>query len=211
TDVLRQVSIIGLVAVGMTTVILIAGIDLSVGSVMALGSVVAGMLLTEQGWTPAASVGIPALAIAAFTATGAVTRFIFRGLAREKSTVVGHHLTPALDSLRNYFVPAALGLIAALLAAWYAASQVDTKFSVLGALLVAPAVGLVLGAINGAIIVYGRLQPFIVTLAMMVGALWLCAPHGGPGQRGSPRLSRHQCDPRRRWPALHAVGHSTGA
>ena len=38
-------------------------------------------------------------------------------------------------------------------------------------LLVAPAVGLALGAINGAIIVYGRLQPFIVTLAMMVGAL----------------------------------------
>src|SRR5205807_621431 len=77
TDVLRQVSIIGLVAVGMTTVILIAGIDLSVGSVMALGSVVAGMLLTEQGWTLAASVGIPALAVTAFVATGAITRFIF--------------------------------------------------------------------------------------------------------------------------------------
>jgi simple sugar transport system permease protein len=101
----------------------------------------------------------------------ASARFIFRGLAREKSAAVGHHLTAALDPLRNYFVPCALGLIAALIAVWYAASQVETKFGVMGVLLVAPAVGLMLGAINGAIIVYGRLQPFIVTLAMMVGAL----------------------------------------
>jgi simple sugar transport system permease protein len=171
TDVLRQVSIIGLVAVGMTTVILIAGIDLSVGSVMALGSVVAGMLLTEQGWTPASAVGVPALAIVAFIATAGAMRFIFRGLAREKEAAVGHHHTPTLDPLRNYFIPGGLGLLAALLAAWYAASQVDSKFGVIGVLLVAPAVGLALGALNGAIIVYGRLQPFIVTLAMMVGAL----------------------------------------
>jgi simple sugar transport system permease protein len=34
TDVLRQVSITGLVATGMTMVILLGGIDLSVGSVM---------------------------------------------------------------------------------------------------------------------------------------------------------------------------------
>ena len=38
-------------------------------------------------------------------------------------------------------------------------------------LLVAPCVGLLFGAINGLIIVGGRLQPFIVTLAMMVTAL----------------------------------------
>src|SRR5262249_24052531 len=49
--------------------------------------------------------------------------------------------------------------------------QVETKFGVIGVLLVAPAVGLLFGAINGAIIVVGRLQPFIVTLAMMVTAL----------------------------------------
>src|SRR5262249_36094125 len=151
TDVLRQVSIIGLVAVGMTTVILIAGIDLSVGSVMALGSVVAGMLLTEQGWTAASAVGVPALAIVSFVATAGAMRFIFRGLAREKEAAVGHHHTPALHPLRNYFIPGGLGVLAALLAAWYAASQVDTKFGVIGVLLVAPAVGLVLGTVNGAI------------------------------------------------------------
>jgi len=38
-------------------------------------------------------------------------------------------------------------------------------------LLVTPCVALALGAINGALIVAGRLQPFIATLAMMVSAL----------------------------------------
>jgi simple sugar transport system permease protein len=42
---------------------------------------------------------------------------------------------------------------------------------VLGVLVVVPCVGLCFGAINGIIIVAGRLQPFIVTLAMMVTAL----------------------------------------
>ncbi|PRO67041.1 ABC transporter permease [Alkalicoccus urumqiensis] len=44
-NVMRQVSIVGIIAVGMTLVILTAGIDLSVGSVMALtGAVVAGVM-----------------------------------------------------------------------------------------------------------------------------------------------------------------------
>src|SRR5437016_12684899 len=50
TDVLRQVSITGLAAVGMTIVIIIGGIDLSVGSVMAFGSVLTGVVLTRSGW-----------------------------------------------------------------------------------------------------------------------------------------------------------------
>jgi simple sugar transport system permease protein len=48
---------------------------------------------------------------------------------------------------------------------------VPTKFGVLAVLLATPCVALLLGALNGAIIVGGRLQPFIVTLAMMVAAL----------------------------------------
>jgi len=92
--VLRQVSITGLAAVGMTLVILIAGIDLSVGSVMALGSVVTGLLLTHAGWT-----------------------------------------------------------------------------SVTGVVIAVSAIGFGIGALNGALIVWGRLQPFIATLAMMVTIL----------------------------------------
>jgi predicted ABC-type sugar transport system permease subunit len=71
TDVLRQVSITGLVAVGMTVVILIAGIDLSVGSVMAFGTVLTATLLTEAGWTSAATVAVPAAIAVAFLAPGA--------------------------------------------------------------------------------------------------------------------------------------------
>jgi simple sugar transport system permease protein len=170
TDVLRQVSIIGLAAVGMTMVILIAGIDLSVGSLMAFASVVTGMLLTQQGWTPSATLGVPALAIVAFMIFAGATRFIFTNLARERDAV-GHHETVTLDPLRKIWIPLAAGTIAAILAVLYAASQVPTKFGVIGVLLVVPALGLLLGALNGVIIVHGRLQPFIVTLAMMVAAL----------------------------------------
>src|SRR5215471_12949547 len=51
TDILRQVSEIGIMAVGMTLVILTAGIDLSVGSTLALATSIAGLSLTS--WAPA--------------------------------------------------------------------------------------------------------------------------------------------------------------
>jgi ribose transport system permease protein len=51
TDILRQVSEIGIMAVGMTLVILTAGIDLSVGSTLALSTSIVGLCLTS--WAPA--------------------------------------------------------------------------------------------------------------------------------------------------------------
>ena len=48
-------------AIGMTFVILSGGIDLSVGAVMALGSVIAASLL-QAGWSAAAVVPIVLLA-----------------------------------------------------------------------------------------------------------------------------------------------------
>src|SRR5262249_19004042 len=65
-DVLRQVSITGLVATGMTAVIITGGIDLSVGSLMAICSVVCAMLLTVEGDTPAAAMAVPMAGLAAF-------------------------------------------------------------------------------------------------------------------------------------------------
>jgi simple sugar transport system permease protein len=62
-------------------------------------------------------------------------------------------------------------LVAALAAWWLAAAQVPSKFGVIGVLIVVPVVGLAVGWLNGLIITKGRLQPFIVTLAMMVGVL----------------------------------------
>ncbi len=47
----NQIPPLVVVAVGMTFVLAIAGIDLSVGSVLALGSAVLGVLLVDAGWS----------------------------------------------------------------------------------------------------------------------------------------------------------------
>ncbi|MDB5555533.1 MAG: transporter permease [Rhizobium sp.] len=169
-DVLRQVSTTGLIATGMTAVIITGGIDLSVGSLMAICSVVCAMLLTIPGDTPAFLVGVPAVLLAALVIGAAVTRFIFLNLEKSRSGVAhGRDLT--LDAARSVYVPIFVGLVLAALLLFYLLPQSESKFGVLGVLLVVPAVGLLFGAINGVIIVVGRLQPFIVTLAMMVTAL----------------------------------------
>ena len=87
TNVLRQVSMLGLVSFGMTFVILIGGIDLSVGSIVGLSAV-----------------------------------------------------------MTAYF----------------------TRFGILPAVLVPIAVGLVIGLLNGVLITYARIVPFIGTLVMMI-------------------------------------------
>lgn len=56
-NVLEQTSINAVIAVGMTFVILSAGIDLSVGSVLALSGVVMASLL-QAGWAPPLAVGV---------------------------------------------------------------------------------------------------------------------------------------------------------
>lgn len=54
-NLVRQVSIYAIVAVGMTFVIITAGIDLSVGSVMSITSIAMATLMVDYGWNgPAA-------------------------------------------------------------------------------------------------------------------------------------------------------------
>ncbi|HEY1942372.1 MAG TPA: ABC transporter permease [Roseiarcus sp.] len=171
TDVLRQVSITGLVATGMTIVILLGGIDLSVGSVMGFSTIVCAMLLTKPGWTAASAMGVPAAALVGFFALALLTRFVFAGMARGRNASAGVRHDAPLSPWRSAGVPALLGLAAAGAVAAFAVSEVPTKFGVLAVLLVTPCVAMMLGAINGGLIVFGRLQPFIATLAMMVGAL----------------------------------------
>ncbi len=65
-NVLDQITVLGIMAVGMTFVILIGGIDLSVGSVMALSMMVLGYLNVEAGMPMAVAISA-ALAAAAFT------------------------------------------------------------------------------------------------------------------------------------------------
>jgi len=169
-DVLRQVSITGLIATGMTAVIITGGIDLSVGSLMAICSVVCAMLLTVPGDTPAAAMGLPMAALVALLVGAAVMRFAFINVEKSRSGAeAGRDLT--LDRTRGLVIPGIAGAVLAGLLLWFLLPQVEQKFGVLGVLLVVPCVGLCFGAINGVIIVAGRLQPFIVTLAMMVTAL----------------------------------------
>lgn len=50
TNLSRQVAVNCILAFGMTCIILLGAIDLSIGSVLALGSVVAGLLQVNAGW-----------------------------------------------------------------------------------------------------------------------------------------------------------------
>ena len=155
----------------MTMVILLGGIDLSVGSVMGFSTIICAMLLTKPGWTAASAMGVPVATVVSGATVALVARFIFVGLARDHDVGAGRRREIALSPWRSVGIPGLLGLVAAIAIAWWTASQVTTKFGVLGVLLVAPCFALLLGAINGLLIVTGRLQPFIATLAMMVSAL----------------------------------------
>jgi ribose/xylose/arabinose/galactoside ABC-type transport system permease subunit len=173
-DVLAQVSVNGILAVGMTLVILTAGIDLSVGSVMSLCTVVCAMLLMHgaaagnpHGFSRAHWIALPAVSLLiALTVYGLAGRFL-GGVAR---------LAVGLGA----FVLAFLTL---MLVAWpRSLSSSQVSFSTLAVLLVVPLVGGMMGAVNGVIIAKTRLQPFIVTLAMMIAAVGLAkfiAGHGG--------------------------------
>src|SRR5689334_5347582 len=52
TDILRQISLIGIISLAMTYVILTGGIDLSVGSILALATTLTAMALT-RAWAGA--------------------------------------------------------------------------------------------------------------------------------------------------------------
>lgn len=68
-DVLRDLSILGVLAVGETFVLIGGGIDLSVGSVLLLAGIVADDLIRLQGWSVGATVPV---ALAAGCIAGAV-------------------------------------------------------------------------------------------------------------------------------------------
>lgn len=64
-DILNRAAPVLLMAMGMTLVIATGGIDISVGSVMAVSGSIAGVLLTRTDWPLAAVVLLPLLAAAA--------------------------------------------------------------------------------------------------------------------------------------------------
>jgi ribose/xylose/arabinose/galactoside ABC-type transport system permease subunit len=171
-NVLGRISIIALPAVGMTMVIISAGIDLSVGSLVSLSSVITAMLLMERSWTRASGTAVPVFIAVAFLTGYALARMIVRRSDREPG------LTRA--------VAIAGGLVLAALAALWCRAMVPAGFSTLAVLLIVPAFGLALGALNGIIIARGRIQPFIVTLGMMSAAVGLAKFIAGRGGQIHP-------------------------
>jgi ribose transport system permease protein len=69
TNILTQISINTVISVGMTFVILLGGIDLSVGSVLALSTIVAGMTISHKALPVGAAIS---LAVAASVIVGAL-------------------------------------------------------------------------------------------------------------------------------------------
>jgi ribose transport system permease protein len=83
TDILRQVSIIGIISLGMTFVILTGGIDLSVGSILALSTSLIAMILTR--WNshfgfPLTVCSAMLLTVLATTSVGVVTGAVISAL-----------------------------------------------------------------------------------------------------------------------------------
>jgi simple sugar transport system permease protein len=167
--VLRQVSQNGILAVGMTLVIITAGIDLSVGRMLGLGSTLAAMLLIKKQWTAAAWLTLPAAAIAG----GVLVALLARAL-----------LIPRRREALEPMVVAGAFLVGVAVILLWTIPQVGSGLSILTVLIVVPLAGLLLGGVSGVVIAKFRLQPFIVTLAMMTaayGGARLIASAGGTG------------------------------
>lgn len=62
-NVVRQISVIGLLGIGVTMAIISTGIDLSLGSVLALSAVVAASLAQQPGWESAMYPGLAGLPV----------------------------------------------------------------------------------------------------------------------------------------------------
>lgn len=76
-DMLRQVSVYGILACGMTIVIIAGGIDLAVGSILALTAVTVSLFSIHWGWRAAASVVVTLLVglLAGAVSGGVIARF----------------------------------------------------------------------------------------------------------------------------------------
>ena len=166
-NVLQRASIVGVLSVGMTLVILTAGIDLSVGSLLSLGSVLCAMLLMGRTWNAASYVAVPCSAVAVFIGVAALASRLLGGV------VIGK----ALRTVVSLFI----GAVVAGLVVWLLAGLVMSGFGVLAVLICVPLTTGLLGALSGSLVAKFKLQPFIVTLAMMIAAVGLAKIIAGKG------------------------------
>lgn len=171
-NVLGRISIIALPAVGMTLVILSAGIDLSVGSIVSLSSVICAMLLMERSWTKASIIGIPIFVVFCLLAVFYIFNKITYKIIHKKriANVLALLLGVGISSIILFLLK----------------NQVKTGFSTLSVLLIVPVIGFFLGSFNGLVIAKGKIQPFIVTLGMMSIAVGLAKYIAGKGGQIQP-------------------------
>jgi ribose/xylose/arabinose/galactoside ABC-type transport system permease subunit len=126
----------------MTLVILTGGIDLSVGSLLSVGSVICAMLLMQRTWNDAALFAIPAFALTCALAVGFLTAHFARRFMDRWVWLTG--LAPAV--------------LAFALAYLWAGRQVPHGFGTLSVFLLVLPFCLLLGALNGIIIAKANLR-----------------------------------------------------
>jgi len=185
TNLTRQVSINGILAIGMTFVILIGGIDLSVGSVVALAGVVAGVLQVNFGlaqWTGYHAWIASVFSILAATGVG-IGCGLFNGWL-----ITRHRIAPFIITLGMMVIARGLALIFANGAA---IAPLSDSFNFIGQGYLSPFVSTVLVSLLGSGVVVACLLKKQRTLTHYLSALSALAVTGFAlwvfqGYRGLP-------------------------
>lgn len=103
-NVANQITVIAIIAIGMTMVIITAGIDLSVGSLIALSAVVVAWLIGHMGGESASGMAMLLASLGGILLSGAVGAF--SGLM-----ITGFRIPPFIATLAMMQVAAGLGYI----------------------------------------------------------------------------------------------------
>ena len=192
--------------------ILTGGIDLSVGSLMAICSVVCAMLLTVPGWTRRPRDGVPAVALVGARSSAPWPPASCSPDAAQGAAAASSGRETGLGAFMGWRRPAAVGAVLAALALWYLVpADADRSSACSACSWWRPASACCSARINGLIIVAGRLQPFIVTLAMMVTALGIARLTAGQNNAVLPVYTGSNATADVRRPALAGGRHHPDA
>ncbi len=178
-DVLQQSARNVVLAVGMSFVILTGGIDLSIGSVLALSGVGLAMALTGKPVMPLWLVGLAVSPVAVLCAWLVFLRQKTSRLSSENALLNPQFITSLCVFL---LVEGFLGLLVS--------RAVASGLKVEGAIIIGLLVGMGCGVINGLVVSFGRVPPFVATLGMLTIArgLTLTATDGSSVATPYPRL-----------------------
>jgi D-xylose transport system permease protein len=151
TNLARQVAINGILAVGMTYIILIGGIDLSVGSVVALTGIVVGVLQVNHGlaqWEGSSALTATLLSVGAALSVGMLCG-VFNGYL-----ITRHRIAPFIITLGMMVIARGLALIFANGAA---IAPLGENFNFIGQGYISPSLSVGLVAAVGLVTIAVRL------------------------------------------------------